>query len=272
LPITSLGKMFGDVGLNAATLNSVMRAGVARLLQIFVVIGLFSAIRRARKRELGWMAELIALATGALLIVALQVALPAISADYGVLRAFQQAMISFGPLIAVGSFTVFWLLPDKWRYGAVFTVAVVFFASLVGIIPQALGGYPAQLNLNNSGQYYDLYYTHPQDIAAIEWLQSRLSADGTGASQPEVQIDPNTFQEVQTYTTLGMDDDDFPTDLVRNSYVVLGDQTVTEGQATAFLNGDLITYNYPLKLLNSTDNLIYSSNGAMIYGESGGSK
>jgi uncharacterized membrane protein len=266
LPVTSLGKLFGDLGVNAATLNSVMRASVARLLQLFVVIGLFSAIRRARKRTFGWMAELIALASGALVIVALQVVLPSISADYGVLRAFQQAMIAFGPLIAVGSFAIFWFLPDRWRFGAIFAVAIVFFISLVGIIPQALGGYPAQLNLNNSGQYYDLYYTHPQGIAAVQWLQSRISPSDTGVSQPQVLVDPYVYQEVQTYTTLQMVDSDYPTVLQRNSYVVLGAQTVTEGQASVFADGDDITYNYPINLLNSTDNLVYSSNGAMIYG------
>jgi uncharacterized membrane protein len=266
LPVTSLGKLLGDVGVNAATLNSVMRAGVARLLQLFVVIGLVSAFRRARKRTFGWMAELIALASGALVIVALQVVLPAISADYGVLRAFQQAMIAFGPLIAVGSYALFWLLPGKWRFRAVFTVAIIFFVSLVGIIPQALGGYPAQLNLNNSGQYYDLYYTHPQGVAAAQWLQSRISPRSTGVPQPQVLVDPYVYQEVQTYTTLQMVSDDYPTILQRNSYVVIGDQTVREGQATIFSDGDQITYQYPIKLLNSTDNLIYSSNGVMIYG------
>jgi uncharacterized membrane protein len=266
LPVTSLGRVFDDIGLNVASLNSAMRAGVARMLQIFVVIGLFSALRRSRKSTPGRLTELISLATGALLIVALQVVLPSISADYGVLRAFQQAMISFGPLIAVGSFAIFWLLPDRWRYKAVFAISIIFFASLVGIIPQALGGYPAQLNLNNSGQYYDLYYTHPQDISAIEWLQSRISPGGTGQPQPTVQIDQNAYQELQTYTTLKMDPDDYPSDLVQGSYVVLGYQTVTEGQATVFLDGDQITFNYPVHLLNSTDNLIYSSNGAEIYG------
>jgi uncharacterized membrane protein len=266
LPTTSLGKLFGDVGVNAATLNSVMRASVARLLQLFVVIGLFSALRRARKRTFGWMAELIALASGALVIVALQVVLPAISADYGVLRAFQQAMIAFGPLIAVGSFTLFWLLPDKWRFRAVFAVAIIFFTSLVGIIPQALGGYPAQLNLNNSGQYYDLYYTHPQGIAAVQWLQSRISPSDTGVPQPQVLVDPYVYQELQTYTTLQMVNNDYPTLLQRDSYVFLGDQTVREGQASVFADGDDVTYNYPLKLLNSTDNLVYSSNDVKIYG------
>lgn len=266
LPLTSLGKQLGDAGLNATTLNSVMRSGIARLLQVFVVIGLFSAMRRAWKKPSGWMAELIALATGALIIVALQVVLPAISADYGVLRAFQQAMISFGPLIAVGSLAIFRFLPEKWSLRAAFTVAIVCFTSLVGIIPQALGGYPAQLNLNNSGSYYDLYYTHPQDISAIQWLTSQIGSRPSGTPQPGVQIDAYTFQEVQTYTTLNMYPEAFPALLQEHGYVVLGYQTTTEKEGSELINGNLITYNYPMKMLNGTDNLIYSSNGALIYG------
>lgn len=267
LPLTSLGKSLAGIGLDPTTLNSVMRSGIARLLQLFVVIGLFSALRRTWKRPSGWMAELIALASGALLIVALQVVLPGISADYGVLRAFQQAMISFGPLIAVGSLAIFRFLPEKWSLRAAFTVAIVFFVSLVGVLPQALGGYPAQLNLNNSGAYYDIYYTHPQDISAIQWLQSQISPDVTKKPQPVVQIDPFVFQELQTFTTLNLYPVNFPALLQRSSYVFLGYQTVTGGQeATADINDDLINYNYPTALLNATDNLIYSSNGSRIYG------
>lgn len=266
LPVTALGKLVGATGVSPDTLNSVMRAGVARLLQLFVVIGLFSAVRRARKRQSGWMTELIALAAGALIIVALQVVLPAISADYGVLRAFQQALISFGPLVAVGSLAIFRFLPEKWSLRAAFCVAIVFFASLVGIIPQAIGGYPAQLNLNNSGQYYDIYYTHPQDITAVEWLQSHIPDGTPGAPQTQVQIDSFAFNELQTYTSLNLNSTNFPTLLQGDSYVFLGYQTTTEGQATLLTDGDLITYNYPMKLLNSSYNLVYSSNGAMIYG------
>jgi uncharacterized membrane protein len=267
LPLTSLGKSLASTGLDPTTLNSIMRSGIAKLLQLFVVIGLFSALRRAWKKPSGWMAELIALASGALLIVALQVVLPGISADYGVLRAFQQAMISFGPLIAVGSLAIFRFLPEKWSLRATFTVAIVFFVSLVGILPQALGGYPAQLNLNNSGSYYDIYYTHPQDISAIQWLGSRISSDATRKPQPEVQIDPFVFQELQTYSTLNLYPVNFPALLQKNAYVFLGYQTVTGGQeATADINDDLINYNYPTALLNATDNLVYSSNGSRIYG------
>jgi hypothetical protein len=100
----------------------------------------------------------------------------------------------------------------------------------------------------------------------VPWLQSRISPSDTGVPQPQVLVDPYVYQELQTYTTLQMVDNDYPTLLQRNSYVVLGDQTVREGQASVFADGDDVTYNYPLKLLNSTDNLVYSSNDVKIYG------
>jgi hypothetical protein len=71
---------------------------------------------------------------------------------------------------------------------------------------------------------------------------------------------------LQTFTDLNVNTNDFPTDLLKNSYLFYGYQTSTTGQSTIFVNGDLITYNYPMALINSEYNLIYSSNGAMIYG------
>lgn len=266
LPVTSLGRLVDDTGLSVATLNSAIRAGSARLLQLFVALGLFSALWSWWKRPTRWMTQLIALSCGAIFIVALQVVLPSISVDYGVLRAFQQAMLVSGPLVAVGSYTIFRFMRTKWSLRAAFGISIVFFLSLVGAIPQSLGGYPAQLNLNNSGQYYDIYYTHPQDIAAVQWLQSHISNGAAGSSQPVVQMDRYAFSELQTYTTLNIDFNNFPTTLLKNSYVFLGYQTLSTGRAAVFTSGNVMFYEYPVKLLNTEYNLVYSSNGAAIYG------
>jgi uncharacterized membrane protein len=266
LGVTSLGKLIDDAGPNVSTLNSALRAGSARLLQLFIGLGLLSAFLSWRRRPSRWKTELIALSCGAVVIVALQVVVPVISTDYGVLRSFQQAMLVSGPLIAVGSYTIFRHLPGMWGQRAIFTVAVVFFTSLVGALPQTLGGYPAQLNLNNSGQYYDLYYTHPQDITAIKWLQSSFVGDVSAPTHAAVQMNPYTDNEVQTFTDLNVNTNDFPTGLLKTSYLFYGYQTSTTEQSSIFVNGDLITYNYPMALINSEYNLIYSSNGAMIYG------
>jgi uncharacterized membrane protein len=266
LGVTSLGKLIDDTGLSVFTLNSVLRAGSARLLQLFIGLGLLSAFLTWRTRPSRWKTELIALSCGAVVIVALQVVVPVISTDYGVLRSFQQAMLVSGPLIAVGSYTIFRHLPGMWGRRAIFAVAVVFFTSLVGALPQTLGGYPAQLNLNDSGQYYDLYYTHPQDITAIKWLQSSFAGDVRARTHAAVQMNPYTDNELQTFTNLDVNIDDFPTDLLKTSYLFYGYQTSTTEQSSIFVNGDLVTYNYPMALINSEYNLIYSSNGAMIYG------
>jgi uncharacterized membrane protein len=266
LPATSLGSLIDDTGLNVATLNSVMRAGAARLLQLFIAVGFLTAFRSWRKRPSRWMTQLMALSCGAMAIVTLLVLVPVISADYGVLRVFQQAMLISGPLVAVGSYTIFRYLPQKWRARAAFTIAIVFFSSLVGAIPQTVGGYPAQLNLNDSGQYYDLYYTHPQDITAIEWLQSNIPGGVSGPMHSAVQMNPYTYNELQTFTSFNVNSLDFPTLLMKNAYLFYGYQTATTGQSSIFADGDLITYNYPMGLVNDKYNLIYSTIGAKIYG------
>jgi hypothetical protein len=80
-------------------------------------------------------------------------------------------------------------------------------------------------------------------------------------------MNPYTYNELQTFTNLNVNNSgDFPTLLLRNAYLFYGYQTSTTGQSSIFENGDLITYNYPMGLINSEYNLLYSSNGAMIYG------
>src|SRR6202044_571209 len=102
LPTTDLGRLVDDTGLKVSVINSLARAGAAKLLQLFVSVGLVTVIFFRRRRS-GSSAELTALGCAALAIVALQVVLPVISVNYGVLRAFLQALIVFAPSVAVGS-------------------------------------------------------------------------------------------------------------------------------------------------------------------------
>jgi uncharacterized membrane protein len=266
LPLTRLGRVIDDTGVSVSMINSVMRSGAAKILQIFVVVGLaigFISLRRRRSRS---FSELVSLSCGALLIVALQVVLPAISVDYGVSRAFQESLIVFGPFVAVGSFAVFRFLGQKWSLRVTFAVAALFFLSLTGVFPQTLGGYPAQLNLNNSGQYYDLYYVHPQSISAVEWLQSRLPGGFGVAARPKTETDRFTYNEIQNFASIPLSSSNFATQINKHAYIFLGYATVEKGQATLFYKGDLIAYGYPIGLLDSTKDLVYSSDGALIYG------
>ena len=259
-----VGRWFVDIGLNVATFNSIVRAGAAKLLQVFVVVGLLTAIISRKRRSRSYV-ELIALACAALMIVALQVILPVISVDYGVLRAFLQALIVFGPLVAIGSSVIFKPLGEKWSLRAASATALIFFLSLTGVFPQILGGYQPQLHLNNSGPYYDIYYLHPQEISAIQWLQAHIHSESTAQIQPEVQMDGYTFSQLQTFTNISPVNDIFPTLLQKGSYILLGYTTVREREASFSYDGDIIAYQYPIDFLDSTQDLLYSSNGAKIY-------
>ena len=53
LPITGLGRLVDETGLSVSTLNSLVRAWSARLLQVSIVIGLLGAIlsRKSKPRS-----------------------------------------------------------------------------------------------------------------------------------------------------------------------------------------------------------------------------
>ena len=110
---------------------------------------------------------------GCTCMIVLITVLPSISADYGVLRAFQQGLLFFAPIIVIGSMTIFAPI-GKYRAriaGCVICLGV--FLATSTLVPQILGNNLAELNLNNSGVYYNLYYTTPQEAAAVAWLDEQ---------------------------------------------------------------------------------------------------
>jgi len=53
-----------------------------------------------------------------------------------------------------------------------------------GLLPQAMGGHGAQLTVGNRSTYYDPWYMHPQDVAAVSWLYGKV---GTGSDGSEFE-------------------------------------------------------------------------------------
>lgn len=264
LQLTFAGRALHSVGIDVSLLNLTMRQGIAKLLQIFVCLGLLMVLL-GRAPGMRVSREFFFLAVGSLLVVLSQVLLPAVSVDYGLLRAFHQSLFVLAPFLAVGSIQMFGWLGRRRATVVAVGITVAFFLSLTGVLPQALGGYPAQLHLNNSGQYYDLYYIHPQERAAISWLQDRIAVGGNGNIQSEVTTDRYTFNRVQEYAGIRSVDDIYPTLVRRQAYVFLGSTNVRKKQASVFFEGDLITYYYPTSFLDEEKDLLYSNGGAAIY-------
>ena len=120
-------------------------------------------------------------------------------------------------------------------------LALFFLVSTIGLMPQILGSYPAQLNLNNSGAYYDDYYIHPQEVAASSGSRGQPGTLPAGV-QAEDYSEIYYFTAPNAITPQNVTDI-YPTLISRTSWVFLGYPTVRTGMASSF-NSDLVPYRY----------------------------
>jgi len=263
LPLTGIGRLLSEAGVPVAELNGVVRQGAAKGEQLFVGIGLLTfAVARRLRRQIN--RELFCLCVGSTAMVAIITILPDISVDYGVLRAFQEALILIAPVLVAGSLTVFSPLGKVWAPLTAAAVCVGIFISTTGLLPQLLGGYPAQLSLNNSGQYYDEYYMHPQEVAAVGWLAGKPGVLPDGV-QAEHFTDQFAFNAESDVTGQQLITDIYPSLIRRTSWVILSYSIMHGDRATVDYGGDLITYAYPVGFLRVSKNLVYDNGGAEIY-------
>ena len=264
LPVTTLGKGFEAVGIDVPTVNAMLRTAASILLQLFIGLGLLLALFR-RIPEFRPSPEYVAGAVGCVVVIGLQVVLPNLSVDYGLLRTFAQALFWLAPFVAAGSIQAFgWLGRSRSATGAL-GVAVVFFLSLTGVIPQVLGGYPAQLHLNNAGPYYDRYYLHTQDASGVKWLQHRITTDKDPAVQYQVATGLYAFTPGQISGTISEFDDLYPVLVRKGAYVFLGSTPMRTGVVSSFFQGDEVAYEYPIGFLDHVKSLVYSNANVRIY-------
>ena len=162
LPVTAAGRILSAIGIPPSVLNTDLRLLAAKGEQLFLVIGILAILlsRRLSRRMAG---EYFYLCIAGLVMLVVITIVPELSVQYGVLRVFQQELILTAPIIVIGSLTLFRPLGREWGQRAAMVVCLLILISTTGLLPQIIGGYPPQLNLNNSGVYYDLYYTHPEN-------------------------------------------------------------------------------------------------------------
>jgi uncharacterized membrane protein len=264
LPPTALGRIVDRVGINVSTINRLLRSGAPILLQLCVGLG-FVLVSLGHAKGFRPSPEFFTGAAACIVVIALHVLLPNLSVDYGILRTFVQGLFWLAPFLAVGSIQAFSWLGRSAPMRVALGLVIAFFLSLTGVIPQLLGGYPPQLHLNNSGQYYDNCYLQPQEVSAVRWLQSRIKGDEAPDVQSEAACYLYAFTPVQKYSEPSTADDIFPVLVRTDAYAFLGYATVRKGEAAFSFGGDLVTYNYPVDFLDKTKSLLYNSNGARIY-------
>jgi hypothetical protein len=263
LPLTAAGHAVADLGVPVPTVNALVRQAAAGGEQVFLLVGL-GAVLFLRRHRRAVSREYYFLCVGSVAMVAVMTVAPGLSVEYGLLRAFQEALILVAPLIAVGSLTVFRFLGEVWSLRAAAAVSLGVFFSTTGLMPQLLGGYPPQLSLNAEGIYYDLYYVQPQEVAAVGWLahQPGVLPDGLQTS-----YSPDRFYFTRPGSVTGQQlvTEIYPTLVRRGTWVLLGEATARRGTNSVFYNGDLLTYSYPMAFLQEIKNRVYDSGGTEIY-------
>ena len=113
-----------------------------------------------------------------------------------------------------------------------------------------------------------------EEVAGIDWLRhAARTADERGPV--DVQMDQFTFDRLVTLTRTSpsrpsssfarISRDIHPMVVKKRAYVFLGFSNIRERRATAPLNGDLVTYRYPLSFLDDDKDLLYANGGASVY-------
>ena len=265
MPLTNLGRILSRVGVPVTALNTDVRQGAAKDEQLFILVGFAAFIisRRLRRRVSD---ELLYIAAASIFMVAAFTVFPNLSIDYTATRAFQEALIWAAPVLVVGTIALFSPFGRRASVRIAAGVSVAIFASTSGLLPQILGGYGAQLNLNNSGTEY-IYYMHPQEVAAVTWLQGKPGVLPAGLQAPmgPTTSDPFAFNSATSVTGAQSVGDIYPALVKRSSWVILSYTILRTGRAPLYTDGELITYRYPIAFLETNKNLVYDNGGAEIY-------
>lgn len=259
-PLTGLGSAISSLGVDVEASNAVLRLAVAGLLQLFLIIGIVVVMLRLPLAA-GYGREATWLTIGSLGALAAVTLVPGLSAEYGVLRAFQQAMVLGAPAMAIGVVACLGFLRSRAAAAAMVVTAAVAFV-LSGVQPALVGGYQTTLSQGNDGLYFDLYHVSDREMSAMRWL---AGVDADSEVQAEVISDKVTAGRLQSVLERGVLDDFFPTELRRDSYVYLSTSNLLKRRATIFYTGDLLTYRYPVETLDRELDLVYSNAGARIY-------
>jgi len=266
MPLTSIGRLLSRVGIPVETLNTDVRQGAAKDEQLFIAVGLAAFVfsRRLRGRT---SREVVCIAAASIFMVALFTVFPNFSVDYSASRAFQQALIWAAPVLVVGSIAIFRLFGRRTSVRIAACVSMAIFISTSGFLPQAVGGYAAELNLNNSGQYYDYHYMQPQEVAAVTWLEGKPGVLPAGLQAPigSTTSDPFAFNDLANVTGMQSVGDIYPALVKRSSWVILTYTILRTGRAPLYTDGELVTYRYPTAFLQENKNLVYDNGGAEIY-------
>ncbi len=135
---------------------------------------------------------------------------------------------------------------------------------LTGVLPALVGGQQERMALANAGSYHDRFSASESEIRAMGWV---AAAEREDRYRSRIIANRNVGVRLLALTDnrAAVADRLFPTLLTRDGYVYVDGQVADRHQSTIFHTGDLLTYVYPLGVLDRHRDLVYSSAHSRIY-------
>jgi uncharacterized membrane protein len=250
---TPLGELLEAFHVPVFALQSSLRSLSATGMQLFVVLGLCVILFSKHKRLFD--VQYLLLCVGAIFLLILEILLPALSVEYGLLRMFLQFLFLFSLPIVLSVQSLFFFLKDHQRIICTGIVAVLFFLNLTGFVSHLTGNYYPQLPLDNAGLYYDAYYVHTSDVLAITWLAHR------NPNHDPVEADLSGTNKLLTYGGIAALNEIFPQVIRQNAYVYLE----ISSHAVVSIDRNVLIYSSSKPFLDENKNLIYSNGRNNVY-------
>ncbi len=259
LPVTPLGQWAHSVGVSPSLITT-LRQNFAKILQLLALGSvMYMAYRLLRKKPSLVDHDYIYLSIAAVGILGLMVVLPVLSINYGVLRAFQQALIFLIVPITLLLATLARRLWPRLR-SAVATCGIVFlFLLFTGLFAQLLGGVSPSLSLNNQGLYYGLFYTSQADAKAFAWLKNNVRR---GEDVRAANFNRALMHDPQyPFARVGI----LPTQTTPGSYVYTDPAQVLAQKVYLYYESSPLIMTFPLGYYDDSKNRIYSTATTRIY-------
>ena len=199
--------------------------------------------------------QFLFLCLSAIFLLVLMIILPNISALFGVLRMAQQSLFMLSLPVVLGVYSILFFMKERKRIIFVGIILIIFFLNFTGFIPHLTGDCYPQINLDNSGLYYDAYYVRKSDVLANEWL---LKND---VNNELVEADLSGLNKLQPYGDVNDSNNVFPDLIQKKAYIYLKNSKTV----VVVIYNKTLTINSPKPLLDDYKNLIYSDGDNDIY-------
>jgi uncharacterized membrane protein len=250
---TPLGNLLATLHVPVFDIQAELRSLSADFMQIFVFIGLLAVLFLKNKKPFDL--QYLLLCFGAVLLLILEVILPDLSAEYGLLRMFQQLLFMLSLPIVLGVCSILFFAKEQGKVIFIGIIAIIFFLNLTGFVSHLTGDYYPQMTLDNAGQYYRGYYVHKSDVLAIVWLSKN------NVNNESVEADTAGASKLLDYGNITVVNNIFPSTTLRDAYVYLEISTNIETS----IDGGFLNYTSSKPFLDANKNLVYNNGENNVY-------